>query len=171
VWGDAVEVPGTAALNTGGQSSVKSISCSAAGECEAGGYYYSDDDHANGYLVSFHAGQWGDAAGVPGLDTLNAGDRGFVNSVSCRASGACAAGGSYEDGSGKTHLFLVRERRGHWDTAVQVPGMATLNKRDYTTELESLSCGPGSACSAGGVYTDASGLAQVFVVTGKRVTR
>ena len=38
-WGDAVEVPGTAALNSGGNASVDSVSCAAAGACAAGGLY------------------------------------------------------------------------------------------------------------------------------------
>ena len=38
-WGDAIEVPGMATLNTGGVAEVNSISCAAAGECAAGGVY------------------------------------------------------------------------------------------------------------------------------------
>ena len=38
-WGTAVEVPGTASLNTGGDAAVTSLSCAAAGKCSAGGYY------------------------------------------------------------------------------------------------------------------------------------
>ena len=38
-WGQAVEVPGLAALNTGGQANVNSVSCASAGNCAAGGYY------------------------------------------------------------------------------------------------------------------------------------
>ena len=38
-WGRAEEVPGTAALNTGGGAQVTSVSCAAAGQCSAGGYY------------------------------------------------------------------------------------------------------------------------------------
>ena len=38
-WGTAEEVLGTAALNTGGDAQVTSVSCAAAGQCSAGGYY------------------------------------------------------------------------------------------------------------------------------------
>jgi len=37
-WGKAVEVPGLAALNTGGDAAVTSVSCPSAGDCAAGGY-------------------------------------------------------------------------------------------------------------------------------------
>ena len=39
VWQDAVEVPGTAALNLGGDASVWSIFCVGTGSCTAGGSY------------------------------------------------------------------------------------------------------------------------------------
>ena len=38
-WGTAEEVPGTAALNAGGNAGVNSVSCPSAGNCSAGGLY------------------------------------------------------------------------------------------------------------------------------------
>src|SRR5262249_52224887 len=37
IWGTAKEVPGTAALNTGGVAFMPSVSCASAGNCSAGG--------------------------------------------------------------------------------------------------------------------------------------
>ena len=37
IWGKAKEVPGTAALNTGGAAETYSVSCSPAGTCSAVG--------------------------------------------------------------------------------------------------------------------------------------
>ncbi len=39
VWGQAIEVPGLGALNTGGDADVYSVSCASAGNCAAGGRY------------------------------------------------------------------------------------------------------------------------------------
>jgi len=36
-WGKAIKVPGTGALNAGGNASVNSVSCASAGNCSAGG--------------------------------------------------------------------------------------------------------------------------------------
>jgi hypothetical protein len=36
-WDKAIEVPGTAALNPGGNARTASVSCASAGECSAGG--------------------------------------------------------------------------------------------------------------------------------------
>jgi hypothetical protein len=38
-WGTALEVPGTARLNTAGAARITSVSCAAAGNCSAGGFY------------------------------------------------------------------------------------------------------------------------------------
>jgi hypothetical protein len=38
-WGKAIEVPGSGALNPGGDGSVNSVSCGSAGNCAAGGEY------------------------------------------------------------------------------------------------------------------------------------
>jgi hypothetical protein len=38
-WGNAEEVPGTAAVNTGGSAAINRLSCASAGNCSAGGYY------------------------------------------------------------------------------------------------------------------------------------
>src|SRR5215469_12297960 len=44
-WDKAIEVPGTAALNTGRFAQVLSVSCAAAGSCAAGGVYRSGSSH------------------------------------------------------------------------------------------------------------------------------
>jgi hypothetical protein len=50
-WGKAEEVPGTAALNTGGHASINSVSCASANRCSAGGYY-GDGATPEGFVVS-----------------------------------------------------------------------------------------------------------------------
>jgi hypothetical protein len=51
-WGTAKEVPGTAALNTGGKAAVNSVSCAPAGHCSAGGYYTDSSGHLQAFVVS-----------------------------------------------------------------------------------------------------------------------
>ena len=54
-WGTAIEVPGTAALNTGGNAAVQAVSCPSAGNCSAGGYY---NVGAEVFVVSEVNGTW-----------------------------------------------------------------------------------------------------------------
>jgi hypothetical protein len=92
-WDRAVEVPGTAALNSGGNAFVFSVSCGAARRCTAGGFYKDGSGHTQAFVVSETSGSWGDAVEVPGTAALNSGGTAAVESVSCAAAGACVAGG------------------------------------------------------------------------------
>ncbi len=163
VWGNAVEVPGTATLNSGGNAYANSVSCAAPGDCAAGGYYLDGSGHYQVFVVSEKNGVWGNAVEVPGTATLNSGDDARVNSVSCAKAGDCTAGGSYLDGSSHYQAFVVREKNGVWGNAVEVPGTATLNSGGEAG-VASVSCGKAGECTAGGSYLDGSSHYQVFVV-------
>ncbi len=63
-WGRAIEVPGTAALNVGGNANVDSASCWAPGDCVAGGYYEASRYNGNtakwqSWVATQHNGTWG----------------------------------------------------------------------------------------------------------------
>ena len=55
-------------------------------------------------------------------------------------------------------------RAGTWRTAIEVPGLGSLNKSG-NAELISVSCGSAGNCAAGGFYRDGSGHQQAFVVS------
>jgi hypothetical protein len=50
VWRRAEEVPGLAALNMNGDAAISSVSCTAPGECSAGGFYV-DASGFQGFVV------------------------------------------------------------------------------------------------------------------------
>jgi hypothetical protein len=98
-WGTAQELPGIAALNTGGDAGLGSLSCAGAGECSAGGSYaLPGGRQTQAYVVTETNGTWGTAIQVPGTAALNTGNAGRTNSVWCGAPGNCGAGGFYTDG-------------------------------------------------------------------------
>lgn len=160
-WGEAIEVPGTAALGVG--ADVTSISCAAPGECAAGGYYdtgHYDDFREHAFVVSEANGTWGNAIEVPGTARIKSGcarplrrcsgPGADVTSISCAAAGECAAGGAvlHRWPFRSTYpvnfpTFVVSETNGTWGDAVTVPGTATLN---------SISCAAAGECAAGGGY-------------------
>src|SRR5262249_59993012 len=80
VWGRAIAVPGLAALNTGRNADVLSVSCAAPGSCAAGGFYQGHGKH--GFVVSESNGRWRQAIEVPGLKALNTGGS-QVSEVAC----------------------------------------------------------------------------------------
>jgi hypothetical protein len=51
-WQDAVEVPGIAALNAGGQAQVTTVSCVTARDCAAAGFYTASFSAEDGFVVS-----------------------------------------------------------------------------------------------------------------------
>ena len=109
MWGNAKEVPGTAALNTGGDAAIAAVSCASAGNCGAGGVYTDSSHHRQAFVVSEANGTWGAAREVPGTAALNTGGNAEIISVSCAAAGKCSAGGRYEDGASHRQAFVVSE--------------------------------------------------------------
>ncbi len=155
-WGAAREV--AAALNTGGDASVNSVSCASAGTCTAGGNYnYGSGWQA--FVVSEVNGAWGAAREVAGA--LNTGGDAWVISVSCTSAGNCTAGGSYHDSSGHRQAFVVSQDDGTWGAAREVA--AALNQGD-DAGVNAVSCASAGDCTAGGSYDNSSGQ-QAFVVS------
>jgi len=115
-WGTAIEVPGLAALNTGGQAIVNAVSCASAGSCAAGGDYTDGGHELQGFVAVERDGRWGTAIEVPGLGALNTGGIAEVVSVSCGSAGSCAAGGYYD--ARREGGFVAVERHGRWGTAI-----------------------------------------------------
>jgi hypothetical protein len=177
-WGKAVEVPGLRALNKGRNADVVSVSCTSAGNCVAGGYYgrNSTDPYlvtsGNGFVISERNGRWGQATEVPGLAALNKDGNAEVSSVSCASPGNCAAGGNYQDGSGRHQGFVASERNGRWGQAVEVPGLGALNQGGLLfAGVTSVSCvSPGNCAAGGSYYSDTVGHQQAFVVSAKNST-
>jgi hypothetical protein len=165
-WGAAIEVPGIAALAPGGYATITSVSCGAAGNCSAGGDYgfRPGSPATEAFVVSQVGGTWHKAIEVPGTAALNQGVQAQVTSVSCASAGNCSAGGYYLDGSSNFQAFVVSEVGGVWHKAIEVPGIAVLNKGGQA-HLLSVSCTSPGHCSAGGTYADNSGVIQAFVVS------
>jgi hypothetical protein len=109
-WGTAAPVPGTAALNTGRNADIASLSCGAAGNCSAGGFYTDSSRHWQAFVASQALGTWGTAQQVPGTAALNAGHFAATYAVSCASAGRCSAGGFYTDRSGHQQAFVVGRR-------------------------------------------------------------
>ncbi len=163
VWGTAIEVPGTAKLNVGGDATVGRVSCANAGSCVAGGWYTGRHGIEQAFLVTEKDGIWRKAIVVPGTASLNHGHDPSLNSISCPTAGNCTAGGSYSPSGSGYVAFVVNERNGVWRNAIQVPGTAKLNA-GKDASIYGVSCLSARTCSAGGYYTDKHDNAHAFVV-------
>jgi hypothetical protein len=164
-WRTARQVPGIAALNTGGFAQLPAVSCASPGNCSAGGSY-AVGVSSRAFVVDQRNGRWGTARRVPGAATLGLNTQ--VTAVSCASAGNCSAGGTYENAAGE-QAFVVSEVHGTWRAAIPVPGLAALNTGGAAA-LSTLSCGAPGSCSAGGSYTEpppgeGPSPSQAYVVT------
>src|SRR5215470_3172514 len=159
---NAVVAGAAGALTAGGLAGVASVSCPSAGNCAAGGSYRDGAGRIEAFVVSERTGRWGRAVEVPGSGALNVDGDAELFSVSCVSAGNCAAGGLYVDASGHVQALVVSERNGRWGKAIEVPGSGALN-RGGDGYVDSVSCGSGGSCAAGGFFTDGAGHSQAFV--------
>jgi hypothetical protein len=154
VWQGAIELPGTAALAGYGVARVQSLSCPSAGNCVAGGVYFTGPTNGGAFVAADVNGVWQNAIEVPGTAALNTAGIAQVLSVSCPSAGNCVAGGFYEDyqhGTIGDHAFVAAEVNGTWHNAIEVPGTATPNTIG-NARLWSVSCPSAGNCVAGGDY-------------------
>jgi hypothetical protein len=153
-WGTAIEIPGTAGLNAGGEAGAGSVSCPSAGNCTVSGGYTDSHGHGQVFVASERNGRWGTAIEIPGTAGLNAQQIGGT-SVTCAGAGNCAARGFYVDGQHRTHLFVLSQR----SAATVVPGTVG----GVRAGVHSMWCDSAGNCVAGGVYSDRQGRQQAFV--------
>jgi hypothetical protein len=145
---------------------IRSVSCSSAGNCAAGGDQGTcacDAGFTNGtFVFSEHDGRWGKVDILAGLAAL-----GTVKSVSCSSAGNCGTGGSgfagnALSGAELTQAFVLGERDGKWAVPETPPGLAALNL-GANSQVNHVSCPSADSCAAGGYYTDAAGRTQAWV--------
>jgi hypothetical protein len=149
IWGSAIEVPGTGALNAAGLAKVTSVSCASPGDCTAVGTYLDNSARLQVFGASEVAGRWHHAVELPGTGALNAGGFAGPATVSCASAGNCSAGGSYKDGSGSRQAFVAGQVNGTWGPAAEVPGSAAANVGGQAA-ITTVSCPSAGNCRAGG---------------------
>jgi hypothetical protein len=161
-WGVATDVPGLATLAPQLGATLTSVSCTSVGDCSIGGDVYPSDV---AFVDTESDGVWGTASEVPGAPP------GFgpqQNHVSCATAGNCAFSenasvDSAPDGYLEDMGVVALETNGTWDTAVVMPNAPALQAQGST--VNSISCGSGGDCVAGGAYVTPTGSAEAFVVT------
>jgi hypothetical protein len=164
VWGNAIEVPGTAALNARGLASADHSSCPTAGNCTISGTYRDSAGHDQPFVAREKSGAWGKAVELPGIAALNAGVVSGIDALSCTSAGNCSAAGRYSLGTGLARqLFVADETNGRWSPAVEMPGIAALNAGQFA-DADSMSCTTSGNCAAGGYYETSTGVMMPFVI-------
>jgi Bacterial Ig-like domain (group 3) len=155
-WGQALAVPGAAALATDGTAFegdvATGISCASPGECTAVGSYFIHDPKTGittswPMVVSQTGGAWGQAAGLQGIAGLSSGLGGQLTKISCASAGNCSAAGSYGP-VGTSFGFLADEINGTWGAAQALPDAASLGT--VGSSINAMSCPSAGDCAAVG---------------------
>ncbi len=157
-WGAAIEVPGTAVLNRGGNAQVINISCARAGACAAVGTYTAKAGTQRWFTAGERGGRWSKAVPVP-VPALAAA---AISTVWCAPGGLCAAGGSFTDTAGTTQAWVMTQTRGRWHAALEVPGITKLNVPAGGADVDAIACSSAGDCAAGGGYRFATSVPSTY---------
>ena len=156
-WSNAHTLPPPVAVTPVGAAVVRSVSCSAPGDCVAGGYDATDQKTTAAFVVDEIDGTWGAPVQISGATTLDQ-----VDSVSCAAPGECVAG--LADVRQGEPAALATESGGIWSAAEPVPGLATLVSGEKGARIYSVSCPSVGNCTAAGDMLVLGGASPLFVV-------
>jgi hypothetical protein len=146
-WGNAIEVPGTAALNAGGSAQVGSVSCARTTVCAVVGTYTDKKGAKQWFTAAWRDDRWGKATRVPVPGLAEA----QISTVWC-APGVCAAGGEFTGPAGKGLVWVMTQTGGRWHAAIEVPGIAALTAAGTSDSLFAVACSSPGTCAAGGQY-------------------
>jgi hypothetical protein len=143
-WGPVEALRGLA--NHGGPAGIESVSCSAPGDCAAGGDYLTRDE-GFAFVAAESAGTWGAPLVVAGIPA-RASVRPRMDAVSCPPglAGDCAYAGEWTSEAPSvttSGLFVGSESNGTWGPAQIVKGGAA-------GAFRALSCPAAGLCAAGG---------------------
>jgi Bacterial Ig-like domain (group 3) len=163
-WGAVHGVRGAVALLAGDGAALNAVSCSARGECTAGGSFggTSPDGNDLGFVADERHGVWGAAIQLPSVNPAT-GDS-VVESVSCASPGNCAAVGESSPDLSNAHTFVVSETGGRWGMPQRLAGAGDFTDLGGSKAL-TVSCvrhQPGD-CAAGGFFADLSGTEHAVV--------
>jgi hypothetical protein len=161
--GSAWTATGTAAPPGGGPAQnqfpeFNAVSCAAVGACIAVGYYRDATSDPHGLIETQAGGAWAPAtAPEPSNAGSGVDQSAALHGVSCPASGACIATGTYADGTGHTRGLLETQSGGTWTAAGAPQPSDAGTGAKQTLQVVTVSCASVGECTAIGFFRDGAG--------------
>ncbi len=133
-------------------ASVTSIACPSSRECVAVGDWVDSSFNTHLFLLTMRGSSWTAAtAPLPAGAAVNFGAG--ISVLDCPSAAMCTAVGTYNDSSGKTHLFLLTMCGSSWKAATTpMPAGAPASPYIY---IKGIACRCPTACVATGWYGNA----------------
>ncbi len=157
-WGMPSELaPPFGAVTSGRTPVLLSVSCPAAGACEAVGIYAVSTGAALPMLFTETSGTWSSAETLPAPSNVETGNSEVVEptAVDCPSTGNCVVVGAYRGTDGNVHEFADSQISGSAYTPVQLPDVAG-NSSSTLAVVSSLTCSDTSDCTGIGEDINAS---------------
>jgi hypothetical protein len=129
------------------RNNLNGVSCTSATSCTAVGFSFAGTSNYQTLVERWNGSIWSIVASP---DTSATKDN-LLRSVSCTSPTACTAVGDYDSGS-NTQTLVERWNGSTWSIVASPNTSATQND-----VLQSVSCTSGTACTAVGNYSDATG--------------
>jgi hypothetical protein len=169
-WSRAVEAPLPAGAPVEGQNAVLlTITCNHADQCSSAGEYVDPSGHQQSLLVSGSGDSWTAAPTPAPPSDANSDPNIIPSSISCSATGECAAVGTYINPLQNSLGLLLNEASGQWGggTGAALPANAAPagTVGDQTVVLSSVACPQAGLCTAVGWYFDNDENGQGLIVT------
>jgi hypothetical protein len=158
----AVTLPANAQSGSGEVASLNGVSCSAAGACVAVGEYVDTSGVTDALVVPIAVGVIGTGVEVtvPGTSGES-----YLRSVSCAATGACVAVGTYGvDSNAYQEAVVVPISGGVPGAASEVRLPSNADTSTPSVWVNSVSCWSATSCVAAGQYQLASGAFYPLVI-------
>ena len=148
-------LPGGAASNP--NAGFTGMSCPAAGSCVAAGRYVNSTGNFEGLIETLSGGTWTPSTASLGGLTPPAGTYAVLYGVSCTATGACVAGGNYDDTSGiQQGLFETLSVRTWTPSTAPLTGLNPAPASSPNVFLLGASCPAPGSCVLVGQYAHSS---------------
>ena len=139
--------------------SLTGLACPTTSWCVAIGAYNDSSPSQDGLIETLSSGNWtAQTAPLSGLSTATRPDS-LLLGLSCPATGACVAGGQYQDSSNNYQGLIETLSNGAWAaTAAPTTGLSPSAGTDPEAFLSDVSCPSSTSwCVAVGAYAASSG--------------
>ena len=145
-------------------ASLNSVSCPAAGTCDAVGSYEDSSHHEQGLLLTQAGSVWAQGARASLPADASSNPDVSLTSVSCTSAGNCSAVGDYHSAAGSLHGLMLTSTGGSWGTGAEPSIPADAGSTSFVT-LTAVSCYAAAGCAATGNYADDSFSSHPLLLT------